>query len=735
MSGYVDRTRRDFLRYVLSPVLFLLIPVLLAACGNEGSGPANRRPTVKLSPEPIEGDTVSYHITISWTGTDPDGYVAGYRYAIDPPPAFTEREIAEGGEGIVSEEIPGTAGAPDTTRVTKVVEGQVISFDWIHTPDTSHLFLFSATVADSEGAGAGRQPSGRFSGMHAVYVEAVDDQGAVSAPDHVAFTATTVAPTATITYPAVPQPPAYLNLGPSARIEATGDDPDGGGAAPAGYWYRILDTGLGPPHPIFDTPYWVGQLWNPDYPDSGWTFRGGPTFGSTFEMEPGHLYVMGIRAEDVAGAVEPFLDAGRNVFAFQSLPGAGSPELTLYEPNLGTFTFRGSDNSPIDVQVPVGLTLHFLVSCSAEAYGGTCAAMRWGLDLADLESDEGWSDWGPIGEIPPFVLDAVGTHLLYVQIRDTLGATTLAPLVLHVIDFPMDRKALWVDDFKNDPSSYAPSDDASVDAWYKQLFDDSGRFPATSTVDSLWTYDAYGLNDVEHLPPIPPELGFLSRFRLLVWYANLGYGGQSALFDVTGYMNRGLAAYLAAGGQLWVIGSQTAAAMMRGQSSAPNFYPLAPSQGDFAYDFMKLASNRIENALDGQRVGADKTSPNDNLIAVEPFPGVPVIYPAMEQDSTRWDPYRRAIPYADAVFDPIEEAAIPNFPAGGKIDSLFVYKAVLPASAYNDRLTAIRFRDYNPDPSQGSTQWFGFDMYWMKKDQAQEVFNRTIDWFREESAP
>jgi len=47
----------------------------------------------------------------------------------------------------------------------------------------------------------------------------------------------------------------------------------------------------------------------------------------------------------------------------------------------------------------------------------------------------------------------------------------------------------------------------------------------------------------------------------------------------------------------------------------------------------------------------------------------------------------------------------------------------------------VRWHDPDPDISQGRVQWFGFPMYFMKGDKPQEVFNKAIDWFREEEAP
>ncbi len=722
MSRHAARSYRGSFRTLGSPILLIVIPALLAACGNEGPAPSNRAPTVTLSPEPVEGDTVSYHLTIAWTGTDPDGRVTGYRYAVDPPAGFTEAEIAGGGEGIVSTEIAGASGAPDTTRVIKIIEGRVASFDWIHTPDPSHRFLFSATTADSEAIGSTKRPTGRFTGMHAVYVRAVDDRGAFSVPAHVAFTATTIAPTATIAYPHYGA--SALSVGAAIQVEAEGTDPDGGGAPPVGYYYRIVTL-----NPLLtgDIPAnaWT-RLWSPATEDPGWVLAAGPGFRRTFPLAPGDKYAVGIRAVDVAGAVEPFLDLGRNAILFEASSEAPSPVVTISEPTLGTFTFPGAAKPGPEV-TSARIPLRFTVSCSAEEYGGDCDAMRWGLDIADLDRSESWSDWKPVGALPPLTLPDVGTQVLYFQVRDTQGGVTTPYLLLHLTDTPMDRAALFVDDVRN-LGGVAEPNDATVDAYWEGLFEDSGRFSGTTTLDSLSTFATYGLNDMAQIPPISPDLGAMGRFRLIVWNANLGYNGRSALFQVTGYQNHNLASYLAAGGKLWVCGSQTAAGMTRGFAGHPYVYPLAPRPGDFAYDFMKLASGRIENtALSPSR-------PGDSMIGVEPFPGVPTVYPAMATDTTRSILFRSG-PYADLVIDPIDASTIPGFPATGKIDSLYVYRAADPASPYDGALTAIRYRDLDPNRSQGRTQWFGFDLYWMRKDQAQEMFNRTIDWFRRESGP
>ena len=125
------------------------------------------------------------------------------------------------------------------------------------------------------------------------------------------------------------------------------------------------------------------------------------------------------------------------------------------------------------------------------------------------------------------------------------------------------------------------------------------------------------------------------------------------------------------------------------------------------------------------------------LYGVAPFPGQPAIYDSMTIDQSKIRfPYQVAISHCDAVFDPIFAESDPEF--RGDIDSLYVYRAYGPevlatASAYHNRLNAIRWHDADPEPLHGRVQWLGFSLYYMFDNEAQETFNRSMDWFREES--
>ncbi len=169
----------------------------------------------------------------------------------------------------------------------------------------------------------------------------------------------------------------------------------------------------------------------------------------TFRLNNRGRYIFGVRAVDEAGAVEPFLDLGRNVFRFQSLSSAGFPKLHVQEATAGVFDFRGGTGA-LEAEVPAGAPLRFTWTASAEDYGGVIEGFSYGFDLVDLEREgpnSGWSGWGDLAGIsPPPVFREPGIHTLYVRARDTSGAITLGALTLKILDFSMDREVLLIDD-------------------------------------------------------------------------------------------------------------------------------------------------------------------------------------------------------------------------------------------------------------------------------------------------
>lgn len=157
--------------------------------------------------------------------------------------------------------------------------------------------------------------------------------------------------------------------------------------------------------------------------------------------------------------------------------------------------------------------------------------------------------------------------------------------------------------------------------------------------------------------------------------------------------------------------------------------------GDFPWDFLKLHSTLINNKAQDQ-------SGRHNIVRAIPFPDRPEIYPAMTVDLNKLNiaAKLRGVSHADAVFDPVLAHYEPDFV--GIIDSLYTYGSSAvhlldppSTSIYENRLVALRWHDPDPAREHGRIQWFGFPLYFFQGTQAQETFNRSMDWFREESLP
>jgi hypothetical protein len=57
----------------------------VAACGDDPES-NNLPPTVELIAGPMDGDSTAWNASFRWSGSDLDGYVDHYEYALDVPP-------------------------------------------------------------------------------------------------------------------------------------------------------------------------------------------------------------------------------------------------------------------------------------------------------------------------------------------------------------------------------------------------------------------------------------------------------------------------------------------------------------------------------------------------------------------------------------------------------------------------------------------------------------------------
>jgi hypothetical protein len=315
--------------------------------------------------------------------------------------------------------------------------------------------------------------------------------------------------------------------------------------------------------------------------------------------------------------------------------------------------------------------------------------------------------------------------VLYVQVRDALGNSTLATLILNVVDMPFDKQVLWVDDSYD--NTYPR--DSEHDAFWRGLL--SG-YAGLQTGD-VSEFHSFGDNDRATSQPRVLGLAELGRYRLLIWEnSGSGFGGDSGLFRVTSRPT--LALYLSSGGKLWLDGRMNIGATIPDVSGlrADLNYPKELHRGQFAWDYLKLHTTDVDD---------DKgTSIKNNLYIARPFPGRPEIYPQLNVDPLKQSAGLRGlgIGHSDAVFDPILIDTEAGFE--GTLDSLYAYGATGPElqdlpSRYQGRLVGVRWHDPDPAREQGRIQWFGFALYYFNDAEAQETFNRSMDWFREETPP
>ncbi len=733
-------------------LLLLALPLVLAfgvlgCSSDDGTRVANTIPEARITGGPLDGSEASYTARIFWTGWDYDGIINRFEYAVDPPTAFSLAEL----NSINTPEqanfpdldvtvVPGPSFNEDTLRVEKVEDGITYTFDWVQTLEFSRSFEFQTPFADtSTNPQTGtRGPDPTFSGAHTVYVRAIDNESAYSQIDEstvndirISYTAKTITPQGEITRPDIERD--VLVVGSSLTVCFDGVDPDSPEPAkkPSGYIYKLLNLfDIVPPTDHFRVG--VPDILYSDHTEWGydWVYQSADTACVTLFLDTPKQYVFGMRAVDQAGGVEPFLEFTRNATKMQAFPTAGFPTLQICESSLGCFNYAGIGRV-YTAQVPVGRKLRFTWSGSAETYGGTIEGYSWGVDIPDLDREgpgSGWSGWGQIlGNFTPIVFKSPGVHVLYVRCRDVSGGITLGTLILEVIDFPLDFETLLVDDSLD---KVKPRDGEN-DQFWQDLVTNSGRFDDGQVVD---VYSMHGQDDVGSINPLPLSLEDMSRYRLLIWdNFGEGYNGRSGLLSATS-TGRSLGAYLGAGGKLWLSGRVTMAAMsVTGGGTGDFIYPKEMLPGTFPYDFLKLYSTRIDN---------DKGVDSKNNFkfakpAAEQFPQLgDVIYPGGDVDPSKLNRVQAqlgAITHVDAIFDPIFASSVKGFT--GKLDSLYVYGPVNTSSSYRNRLCGTRW--HNPDPAreQGRVQWFGFQMYYLMNEQAQEIFDRSIDWFREEEPP
>jgi hypothetical protein len=722
--------------------------VLLAGCGRHAVGVpvANQRPEVSLSGAPAPSTETTYAVRMRWTALDPDGEIASFRYAIDPP--------LEG----------------DTTWTTTTLREATLRFPSTEPPDPLPPPGQRVTARD----------------QHAFVLCAVDNEGLRSELVVRAFTSRTFVPWSTIFSPRPTS--VYTSTLPRVTIRWNGADPDGIDGQPVSYRYRLIPA----------------ALVNPEYPDvvpaggvqeyfgreavagfAGWDSTDAGHREVSYErLDADRTYLFAVSARDDAGADETRFMTASNVLFFKPTLNRNGPRMTVFS-SFFRRTLTGGVSTDasriIPVEVPSGSPLTFFwfgEPGSGTAMGG----YRWALDIPDgniadespRENDQDfrhWSRWsldetsvtlGPFPGTP----GQVETHRLYVMGRDDVGFASLFTLELRVIAPVFDRPLLVIDDrygTLGGPLGAFPTE-AEEDTFHFAVGGVPDRYTGGTSVPGVFAGLDFDTLDYRTRSTTPGmgtgmPLSVLGRYRTVAWFtdntsATAGSGTTVnpppvalRLINMSGTLNT-LAGYLRQGGRVLLFGEGTTVAIAGGYwRQFSNFPPQIPYTGNnvlragsFLYDYVHFRSSLSTTSLAGLRLqGAIPYLPEFRGPATTTDRSHdPRIGPGAERIAARWaglprltmaawrganaDPARRFVNLTWHVASPLR--VIEN--GESVTDTLYLLQAETfdPApTAVDGRPNAIHWHG----AGHGPVVWLGFPLYYFEVSQARALVHKAIE--------
>jgi hypothetical protein len=495
--------RPTFLIY--SALVVLALFSFFLGCEKTFIGPAeqNKAPEVWLSSGPVEGDTTGYQVHFYWGGWDPDGEVAKYEF-----------DVVDGD--------PYGFDPQDTTGLDK----------WLTT--TVHDSVFRVSTSDTfRKVIIDGDLYTRYDKTHTFFIRAVDVEGKRSEAVYRSFTAWTLSPIVTITVPVAPKNPEInlQSLGKVVNFQWKGvdpiDSPDNTQDPDSiRYLYHRVDSpGFGYyakfniTNDLNKNPWRYDEDWSPwiYYRADGDSGRS-TMLGDDETLELAKQFIFAVQAKDDAGAVTSIFSRSSNVRQF--LVGARvAPVLTITEPRVGGFQFKGTNLTALPRYLPPGVELHFEWSATAKDYGGLISCYQYGWDVADLTNPDDWESDCGINNTECTATWYSGQHTLFVRVYDNSGTETLGQIEINIVPFTMDRNLLWVDDYPSDNSItqttyYYPREDEHDALWLGHCARAGGFDPDRDVYDAKAnTYN-------------PPNVKIIGRYKNIIWsYTNTTSGG------------------------------------------------------------------------------------------------------------------------------------------------------------------------------------------------------------------
>lgn len=726
---------------VLSALLLLAGCLLIPDDQERGTRVTNTRPSVSITAGAATSDSsgTDYKVTFQWRGSDDDGVVLRFEYAVD-----------------------------DTTTERA----------WEDTTGFSTLLKFRATHPS-------RQDSVRsFSDWHTFYIRAIDNEYASSTVDSRYFNATTIAPSSKITFPRVPS--GAPSLVKTFVVEWEGEDIDSSDPerTPAFYEYKMirLKSQFIPDEQILDS---LRVLQNTflDTLVAGdrtrWVRVDGDTKTRVLRDLPDtgeEVFVFALRAVDEAGAVEPALERGDNWMVFHVQDRASQPTVDVLERSIGRHRFP-TDGAVWTIEVPTKTEIRFRWTGDASYYGSKPGNVNYGLDVPDPADERyrdpmgigGWIGWGKYTQVvtPLIFPDSEDgqTHLFYLRMRDVSDARSserLCTIVMKVVAFTFERTALLVDDAR---LSYAGATDAVHDAYVQRFIRRIYDF-APQGIDQIALYRPSVTNPEGRNPTqndiIP--LDRLARYSTILWSFNFTTGSTSGFWlheheESSGRFaaKRLLSPYIGAGGKFFLFGGRALSTTIKDIPGGPagGDYPMLPPQAgpsdqDFGDDSFIWKFFHIRQQIVGIDAPNCYSTPpyehqawRDGLIeCVSTNPAYPdlVLDPARHDKEAPEDcggadirpPVGGIKDYEGVLFD---RNYAPFFPEAG-LDTLYTSVCYdwegSPPTKWNGSVVAQRYESTRADTLAGSQQGrvmlFLFQPYPFYEAPAIDAGTAAINW-------
>ncbi len=695
-----------------------LTGMTLAGCSKKKNpiDVGNMRPEVRLTNAPVPDTTQAYFYAykLNWIGSDPDGRIDHYEYAIDPTNT-------------------------DTT--------------WVRTVKNEQIFFFRASQPESLGS---VQPEGQD--FHTFVIVAVDNGGLRSPLVYRSFFSYTVAPTVEITSPR-PSRLLEVRVTPVVTIRWAGVDVDGQFTQkPVKYKFKLFKYGEEPRiEQWVQTPDSLRLAFAPNF--VGWDSSSAETtFHRYTNLTPDSKYLFVVVAFDEAGAYSPVFSLSTNMLRLNvGFAGQLGPVIAFFNTFFfyryvsGGFATDESRKVHLDVPAVTDTVNHdtpLIIGWFAtppDENGGEVVGYRWALDNGQTLDDETprtdeqrdlnhWSQWGAVnilaqlgyydshGRIHGFRGNPPGspepeTHEFYLEAMDVNGFVSLGIIAFRVIRPDWDDVAhggkgpnglLIVDDTRlpadvasasRADSIQAPSGDwpnaAELDTFFYARGGVRWRMTPNGTVSrpgvfSSYAYDTLGTRTGKENPTIP--LDFLGHYKHVIWYVD-GYASQFSPNEIGGsptdriypettlrYMSspnrqNTLATYVSQGGNLWLLGGGIGYSTMgewnqrandiivktfcNSGCTRPDLLP-----GRFMYDVPHWQSTfKITGGLEPTKVQFKRVDqPEDEYNANNPefggngYPGIPLRKPDAKH------PFIAGYPTLPIQMMPKDPAVDPIFP-------------------------------------------------------------------------